>query len=111
MSEDRRTEHPLQMILDACALQRYVAPYDLIVSDARGTRVAAQVDHDGGEPIAGDFGSIGLMTPPLSVSVTDARGESAEFSVALLDGEDGQRMAPIVTYPNSWIKPTPSGVH
>ncbi len=110
MNEDRRAERALQMILDACALQQYVAPYDLVVSDTRGTRVAARFDHDGTEPLAGDFGSIGLMNPPLSISVTDARGESAEFSVALLDGEDGQSMAPIVTYPNSWIKPTPSSV-
>ena len=110
MNKDLRAERGLQMILKACAMQRYVAPYELVLSDASGTRIAAQFDHDGAESIAGDFGSIGLMNPPLSVSVTDARGESAEFSVALLDREDGQRMAPIVTYPNSWIKPTPGSV-
>ena len=111
MNEDNRAERALQMILDACATQRYVAPFELVVSDAGGTRIAARFDHDGAELLAGDFGSIGLMRPPLSVSVTDARGESAEFSVELLDSEDGRGMAPIITYPQSWIKPTPGSVH
>ena len=92
MNEDRRAERALQMILEACALQRYVAPYELVLSDARGTRIAARFDHDGAEPLAGDFGSIGLLVPPLSVFVTDALGESAEFSVALWKAEDGRRM-------------------
>ena len=73
MSEDRRTEHALQMILDACATQRYVAPFELVVSDAGGTRIAARFDHDGAELLAGDFGSIGLMRPPLSVFATLSR--------------------------------------
>ena len=111
MSEDRRTEHALQLILDACARQRYVVPYDLVVSDTRGTRIVARLDHDGAEPLAGNFGSVGLMHAPLDVIVTDARGESAEFSVDLCEAEDGQKMAPIVTYPNSWIKPTPGNEH
>ena len=111
MNRDRRTEHALQMILDASALQKYVPPYYLVLSDTAGTRITARFDDDGAEPLAGDFGSIGLMRSPLSVSVTDARGESAEFSVELLDSQDGRRMAPIVTYPKSWIKPTPGSEH
>lgn len=104
MNKERRAERALQMILDACALQQYVVPYELVLRDARGTRVAAHFDHDGAELLLGDFKSVGLMYPPLSISVTDARGESAEFSVTLLDGEDGRRLMPIITYPNSWLK-------
>ena len=111
MSGDRRTERALQMILDACALQQYVTPYELVLSDARGTRVAARFDHDGVEPLAGDFGSVGLMHAPLGVIVTDARGESAEFSVELCEAEDGRKMAPIITYPSYWIKPTSGSEH
>ena len=105
MNEDNRAERALQMILDACATQRYVAPFELVVSDAGGTRIAARFDHDGAELLAGDFGSIGLMRPPLGVFVTDARGESAEFSVELCEAEDGQKMAPIVIYPNIGLNP------
>lgn len=108
MNGTRRAEHAVQMILEACALQRYVTPYDLDVHDARGSRIAARIDHDGAESLAGDFGSIGLFTPPLTVFVTDARGESAEFSVELCDTEDGREMAPIVGYPDNWVKPVPN---
>ena len=111
MTQDGQVGHALQMILDACSLQRYIAPYDVVVNDARGTRIAARLNHDGAELLDGDLGSIGLLSAPLGIFVTDARGESAEFSVALFEDEDGRRMAPIVTYPKSWIKPTPGSEH
>ena len=111
MAKDSGIEHALQMILDACALQRYVVPFYVVVNDARDTRIAARFDHDGVESLDGDLSSIGLLSAPLGIFVTDARGESAEFSVELLDSEDGRRMAPIVTYPKSWIKPTPGSEH
>ena len=110
MTKVSRVEYALQMVLDACSLQQYIAPYDVVVNDARGTRIAARFDHDGAELLDGDLGSIGLLSAPLGIFVTDARGESAEFSVALFEDEDGRRMAPIITYPNSWIKPTPGRV-
>lgn len=105
MAKDGRVEHALQMVLDACALQQYVVPFDVVVTDARGTRIAARIDHDGTETLDGDLGSIGLLGTPLSMFVTDARGESAKFSIELCENEDGRRMAPIITYPNAWIKP------
>lgn len=105
---DRRTQHALQMILNACAVQQYVTPYHVTVTDHNGTRIAGQIDEEGGTTLAGDFASAGVFSSPLKVSLSDARGESADFSVTLLDDENGQTIAPIITYPAKWIKPKPS---
>ena len=104
MSEDNRTEQALLMILNACDQQLYVPPYDVVLSDTRGTHIAARFSDKTPKPLAGDLGSGGKLYPPLSVFVTDTRGESASFSVELFDREDGRPIAPIITYPDSWTR-------
>lgn len=110
MSQDLRAERAIQLILNACSEQRYLRPYQLAVTDARGVRIAARIDDTHATQLGGDLASAGVLNPPLKIFITDAQGNCVEFSVELLDLEDGRSLPPIIGYPDEWISSTP-GTH